>query len=179
MLTNGIPPEFRGGVHLFIFNRLTPSGQSRVYRVTQLRTDGVHCRESAGTGPINLKIDPNECCLTMDQLMCASLSHTHYWYEVSMLKVYRGSIAAAAACAELVGNKVGNHVACTLYLVAVSVGAGQNWSDVLQKQKIVAHTRSKYHTPPAWVVWQKYNFSQTLGEFLRSLKFQILKLSVG
>ena len=41
----------------------TPSGQSRVYRVTQLRTDGVHCRESAGTGPVNLKVVPNECCL--------------------------------------------------------------------------------------------------------------------
>ena len=24
----------------------TPSGQSQLYRVTQLRTDGVHCRES-------------------------------------------------------------------------------------------------------------------------------------
>ena len=23
----------------------------------------------------------------MDQLICASLSHSHYWYEVSMLKV--------------------------------------------------------------------------------------------
>ena len=61
MLTHGIPPEFRGGVH--IWNRHTPSGQSRVYRVTQLRTDGVHCRESAGTGPVNLKIVPNGCCL--------------------------------------------------------------------------------------------------------------------
>ena len=40
-----------------------PSGQSRAYRVTQLRTDGVHCRESAGTGPVNLKVVPNECCL--------------------------------------------------------------------------------------------------------------------
>ncbi|CAM9593721.1 unnamed protein product, partial [Ascophyllum nodosum] len=30
-------------------NRHTPSGQSRVYRVTKLRADGVHCRESAGT----------------------------------------------------------------------------------------------------------------------------------
>ena len=37
----------------------TPSGKSRVYRVTQLRTDGVHCRESAGTGPVNLKVVPN------------------------------------------------------------------------------------------------------------------------
>ena len=63
VLTYGIPPEFRGGVHLFISNHHTPSGQSRVYRVTQLRTDGVHCRESAGTGPVNLKVVPNECCL--------------------------------------------------------------------------------------------------------------------
>ena len=30
--------------------RHTPSGQSRVYQVTQLRTNGVHCRESAGGG---------------------------------------------------------------------------------------------------------------------------------
>ena len=35
-----------------------------LYRVTQLRTDGVHCRESAGTGPVNLKVVPNECCLS-------------------------------------------------------------------------------------------------------------------
>ena len=25
--------------------------------------------------------------VTMDQFICASLSHAHYWYEVSMLKV--------------------------------------------------------------------------------------------
>ena len=48
----------------FIYlNRHTPLGQSRVYRVTQLRTDGVHCRESAGTGPVVLKVVPNGCCL--------------------------------------------------------------------------------------------------------------------
>ena len=63
MLTRGIPPEFRGGVHLFILNHHTPLGQSQDYRVTQMRTDGVHCRESAGTGPVNLKEVPNECCL--------------------------------------------------------------------------------------------------------------------
>ena len=41
----------------FIYlNRHTRSGQSRVYRVKQLRTDGVHCRESAGTGPVVLKV---------------------------------------------------------------------------------------------------------------------------
>ena len=48
---------------LFILNRYTPSGQSRVNRVPQLRTDGVHCRESAGKGSENLKVVPNECCL--------------------------------------------------------------------------------------------------------------------
>ena len=26
--------------------------------------------------------------VTMDQIKCASLSHTHYWYEVGMLKVH-------------------------------------------------------------------------------------------
>ena len=63
VLTYGIPPEFLGGVHLFIYNRHTPSIQSRVFRVTQLRTDGVHCRDFTGTGPLNLKVVPNECWL--------------------------------------------------------------------------------------------------------------------
>ena len=92
VLTYGIPPECRSVVHLFILIRHTPSGQSRVYRVTQMRTDGVHCRDSAGTGPVNLKVVLNECCLGRspwtDQLIyAASLSHTHYWYEVGMFKV--------------------------------------------------------------------------------------------
>ena len=61
----------------FYLHRHTPSGQSRVYLVTHLRTDGVHFRESAGTGPVNLKIVPNECCLGRSpwgQLICACLS---------------------------------------------------------------------------------------------------------
>ena len=28
-----------------------------------IATDGVHCRESAGIGPVNLKVVPNGCCL--------------------------------------------------------------------------------------------------------------------
>ena len=44
VLPNWIPPEFRGGVHLFILNRHMPPGQCQVYRV---RTDGVHSREFA------------------------------------------------------------------------------------------------------------------------------------
>ena len=91
VLTYGIPPEFRGGVHLSILNRHTPSCQSQVYRVTQLRADGVHCRrESAGTGAVVLKVVPVTSAAfsgTIDQLICASLSHTHYWFEVGMLKV--------------------------------------------------------------------------------------------
>ena len=88
VLTYGIPPEFRGGVHLFIYNRHTPSGQSRVYRVTQLRTDGVHCRESAGTGPVNLKVVPNECSLGgyHGPINIRLSFHAHYWYEVGLLK---------------------------------------------------------------------------------------------
>ena len=66
-------PRRRPFIHL---NRHTPSGQSRVYRVTQLRNDGVHCRES-GTGPV---------VVLKDHSFYESLfSHTHYWYVVDML----------------------------------------------------------------------------------------------
>ena len=62
---------------LIYSNRHTPAGQSRVYRVTQSRTYGVHCRESTGTGSVVLKVVPVTGAailqVTMDQLMCASL----------------------------------------------------------------------------------------------------------
>ena len=49
---------------LFIYlNHHTPSSQSRGYRVTQLRTDGVYCREFVGTEPVSLEVVPNGCCL--------------------------------------------------------------------------------------------------------------------
>ena len=80
VLTCGIPPVFRGGVHRY---REPPSGQSlrpyyiRVYRVTQLRTDDVHCRDSAGSGPVVLEVVPVTNVAfsdaTMDQFSCASL----------------------------------------------------------------------------------------------------------
>ena len=41
-----------------LFKRYTSSGQSRVYRVKQWCTDRVHCRESAGTGPVVLMVVP-------------------------------------------------------------------------------------------------------------------------
>ena len=52
--------------------------------------NGVHCQESASSGPVNLKVVPNESCLgqvTMNQLICTSLPHTHYWHEVGILEV--------------------------------------------------------------------------------------------
>ena len=36
--------------------RHTPSGQSLVHWVAQLRTDGVHCQEPAGAGPVVFKV---------------------------------------------------------------------------------------------------------------------------
>ena len=87
------------------FYHHTPSGQSRVYRVTQLRTNGVHCRESAGTSPVVLKIvrvtgaafaSPwtNYYCVPL-------LSHTHYWHKESMFKllaVYQNIITDVLFC---------------------------------------------------------------------------------
>ena len=58
----------------------TRSGQSRVYRVTQLRTDGIYSRESAGTGPVNLKVVPvTGAALTGAPLFSTC---TIYWYDV-------------------------------------------------------------------------------------------------
>ena len=76
MLTHGISPAFCDGSHYTV---KPPSGQSRVYQVTQLCTNGVHCRQSAGTGPVVLEaVRVTSACfsgsITMDQLLCASLS---------------------------------------------------------------------------------------------------------
>ena len=76
-LPHEIPPDIPAR-RLFIYlNCHTPSGQFRVNRITQLRTDDVDCRESAGTGPVVLKVVPVTGAailqVTMDQLMCVSL----------------------------------------------------------------------------------------------------------
>ena len=64
---------------IIFLSRHTPSDQSRVYRVTQLRTDGVHCRKSAGTGLIKLKVVSNGCCLdrSLWTNYCAPVFLTH------------------------------------------------------------------------------------------------------
>ena len=75
VLIHGIPLAFHDSVHIYIYIYIyhqPPSVQSRVYQVTPLRTDGVHCRESAGTGPVTGGAAFSG--FTMDQLVCASLS---------------------------------------------------------------------------------------------------------
>ena len=56
VLTHGFLP-ISAAASIYLYHH-TPSGKSRVYRVTQLRIDGVHCRESAGTEPVVLKVVP-------------------------------------------------------------------------------------------------------------------------
>ena len=86
MLTYGIPPEFRGGVRLFIYavgSVPSLSGHAIAYRWCSLPGARRH-RASKPQGSSE-QVLPWQ--VTMDQLICAFLSHTHYWYEVGMLEV--------------------------------------------------------------------------------------------
>ena len=87
MLTYGIPPEFRGGVHVkppyAIGSVPSLSGHAVAYRWRSLPRVRRH-RASKPQGSSE-RVLPWQ--VTMDQLIFASLSHTHYWYEVGMLKV--------------------------------------------------------------------------------------------
>ena len=78
VLTYGIPPEFRGGIHLFIYNRHTPSGQSRVYRVTHFayRWRALpRVRRHRASKPQGSSERVLSWQVTMDQFIFASLSH--------------------------------------------------------------------------------------------------------
>ena len=79
--------------HIWLLYRHTPSAQFGFYRVTQLRTGGVHCRESTGTGPAVLKVVPvTGAALQVSPWanQCAPLfPHIHSCYEVGMLKISR------------------------------------------------------------------------------------------
>ena len=48
---------------IYLFKPSYAIGPVPIYRITQLRTDGVHCRESTGTGPVSPKVVPNKSCL--------------------------------------------------------------------------------------------------------------------
>ena len=64
---DSLPISVVASIYLY---RHTPSGRSRVYRFTQLRTNDVRCRESAGTGPVVSKVvtvTDADSQVTMDQ----------------------------------------------------------------------------------------------------------------
>ena len=87
MLTYGIPPGFRGGIHMkppYAIGSV-PSlwGHAVAYRWRSLPRVRRH-RASKPQGSSEWVLPWQ---ITMDQLIFASLSHTHYWYEVGMLKV--------------------------------------------------------------------------------------------
>ena len=88
VLTYGIPPEFRGGVQLFILKPpyaiwLVPSlsGHAIAYRWHSLPRVRRH-RTSKPQGSSE-RVLPWQ--VTMGHLICACISHIHYWYEVGML----------------------------------------------------------------------------------------------
>ena len=71
---------------IYTANRHRVSPQSRLYeQVMQLRTDGVHCRESAGTGSSSQGSSSNGCCIFMYNHAPFPTPTTYfYWYVVSM-----------------------------------------------------------------------------------------------
>ena len=73
-------------VSIYVYHH-TPPGQSRLYRVTQLRTDGVHCPESVVS-------KHNHCCTaavyTVDPFftstyVCTSVESLVYTVQYHML----------------------------------------------------------------------------------------------
>ena len=52
LLTELLPLSAAAAIYLYLH---PPSGQPRVYQVTEFRTDGVHYRESADVEPVSSK----------------------------------------------------------------------------------------------------------------------------
>ena len=86
VLTCGISPEFRGGVHsLFkppyaIGSVPSLSGHAIAYRwrsLPRVRRHRVSKPQCSSERVLPWQV-------TMDQLICATVSHTHYWYEVNI-----------------------------------------------------------------------------------------------
>ena len=93
VLTRGIPPAFRSGVHSFIppyaiGSVPSLSGHATTYRWRSLPRVRRH-RASKPQGSYK-RVLPWQ--VTMEQLMCAFLSHSHNWYEVSMWKVLEANM---------------------------------------------------------------------------------------
>ena len=111
MLTHGIPPEFRGGVHIFlpaphtIGSVPSISGHAIAYRLRSLprvRWDRASSPQSSSS---------NGCCLciTMDQMLLYSSLFPHpQLASVSMFKlsgVYQNIITAVVYCCTVLWNR--------------------------------------------------------------------------
>ena len=87
VFTYGIPPELRGGVHLFILKPpyatgsvSSLTGHAITYRWRSLP----RVRRHGASKPLGTSERVLPWKVPMDQFICSSLSHTHYWYEVGM-----------------------------------------------------------------------------------------------
>ena len=84
--------------------------------------------------------------ITMDQLIFASLSHTHYWYELGMLKVPARS-------------KMGEKSCVTFLLLLCDPGWYVHKQPDVQNNKWVENTHKHTHTrwpiPLAWSAEQR------------------------
>ena len=88
LITGFLPNTAAASIYLYITairHRVSPSlsGHAIAYRWRSLPRVRRH-RASKPQGSSE-RVLPWQ--FTMDQLICASLSYTHYWYEVGMLKV--------------------------------------------------------------------------------------------
>ena len=92
LLTGFLPLSAAAPIYL---HSQPPSGHPRVYQVAQLRTDGVPCRESAGTGPVVFKVVPVTGAAFAGYRgpinVRVLFSYTHYWHEGSMLKISKST----------------------------------------------------------------------------------------
>ena len=83
MLAYGIPLEFRGGVHLFIYKRHTPSGQSRVrvlpWQVTMVEesTGGLYWEMIWGIFPAWRRSQKNEILYVRLRLFVVVLIYSY------------------------------------------------------------------------------------------------------
>ena len=102
VLTYGIPPEFCGDVPFIYFKSpyaigSVPSLSGHVIAYRWRSLPRVRRHKASKPQGFSERVLPWQ--VTMDQLICASLSHTHYWYKVDMLKVpYIQKIKRYASC---------------------------------------------------------------------------------
>ena len=88
VLTHGIPPEFRGGVHLFKPPSGIGSAPSLLSHAIAYRWRSLpRVRRHRANKPQGSSERVLPWQVTLDESTCASFSHTLYWHEVVMLKI--------------------------------------------------------------------------------------------